>query len=209
MASEAAQGSKAKLLDAAVRVFRKKGYAGTRVEDICEEAGLTKGSFFHHFKSKEEVAIAAADLFSDRADAFFADADYHRVSDPADRLIAYADFRKRHAAGALADFTCLLGMLTQETYETHPSIRDAAGKHILEHAAAIAKDAAEAKALHAPEARWTPESLGIFTQAVIQGAFILAKSKGDEGIAQDCLEHLQRYLALLFNRPFTEEEETR
>lgn len=205
MGKQAAQGSRAKLLDAAVRVFRGKGYAATRVEDICEEAGLTKGSFFHHFKTKEELALAAADHFSDRADDFFAGADYHTVSDPADRLIAYADFRKRIAAGTLTDFTCLLGMLTQETYETHPPIRDTAGQHILDHAAAIAVDAAEAKALHAPEARWSPESLGLFTQAVVQGAFILAKSKGDDAVAQDCIEHLQRYLALLFKRPLKEE----
>lgn len=201
MMTEAALGSRAKLLDAAVRVFRTKGYAATRVEDVCEEAGLTKGSFFHHFKTKEALALAAADHFSDRADAFFAGADYHKAGDPADRLIAYADFRRRNAAGALADFTCLLGMLTQETYQTHPPIRDAAGQHILDHAAAVAVDAAEAKALHAPQARWTPESLGLFTQAVVQGAFILAKSKGDEAVARDCLEHLQRYLALLFKRP--------
>ena len=205
MATGEAQGSRAKLLDAAVRVFRTKGYAATRVDDICEQAGLTKGGFFHHFKTKEEVALAAADLFSDRADAFFAGADYHAEKDPADRLIAYADFRRRMAAGELTDFTCLLGMLTQETYETHPAVRDAAGKHILDHAAALAVDAAEAKALHAPEASWSPESLGLFTQAVIQGAFILAKSKGDDAVAQDCIEHLQRYLALLFKRPMKEE----
>ena len=38
-----------KLLDAAVHVIRSKGYSAARVEDICAEAGLTKGAFFHHF----------------------------------------------------------------------------------------------------------------------------------------------------------------
>ncbi len=205
MAAEPAQGSRLKLIDAAVRVFRKKGYAATRVEDVCEEAGLTKGSFFHHFKTKEELALAAASHFSEAADAFFAQADYHEKSDPADRLVAYAGFRKANAAGDLADFTCLLGMLTQETYETQPTIRQAAGRHILDHAGEIAMMAEEAKALHEPQAPWTAESLGIFTQAVVQGAFILAKAEGDEKVAQDCIEHLQRYLALLFNRHMGEE----
>jgi TetR/AcrR family transcriptional repressor of nem operon len=205
MAPEATRGSKARLLDAAVQVFRSKGYAATRVEDVCEKAGLTKGSFFHHFKSKEELALAAADHFSDRADAFFAGGDYHKADDPADRLIGYAAFRKENAKGPLADFTCLLGMLTQETYETHPAIRAAAGQHIIDHAALVAEDAADAKALHVPDAPWTPESLGLFTQAVVQGAFILAKSKQDEAVARECIDHLQRYLELLFNRPAKEE----
>jgi len=43
--------SKTKLLNAALHVIRAKGYTATRVEDICEAAGVTKGSFFHHFKT--------------------------------------------------------------------------------------------------------------------------------------------------------------
>jgi len=54
--------SKTKLLEATIKVVRSKGYAATRIEDVCAEAALTKGSFFHHFKSKEELAVAAADI---------------------------------------------------------------------------------------------------------------------------------------------------
>ena len=50
--------SKRKLLDAALKVIREKGYCATRIDDVCAEAGLTKGSFFHHFKTKEELAVA-------------------------------------------------------------------------------------------------------------------------------------------------------
>ena len=56
--------SRTRILDAALDVFRAKGYAATRVEDICAAAGLTKGSFFHHFKTKEDLAVAAADRWS-------------------------------------------------------------------------------------------------------------------------------------------------
>ena len=47
-----------KLLDAAMHVFRGKGYAASSVDDLCAAAGVTKGAFFHHFRSKEEVALA-------------------------------------------------------------------------------------------------------------------------------------------------------
>ena len=56
--TEAEHESRAKLLDAAVSVIRAKGYSAARVDDICAAAGLTKGSFFHHFASKEELALA-------------------------------------------------------------------------------------------------------------------------------------------------------
>ena len=54
--------SKLKLLDAMISVVRAKGYNATRVEDVCEAAGLTKGSFFHHFKSKEELVLGAVSV---------------------------------------------------------------------------------------------------------------------------------------------------
>jgi AcrR family transcriptional regulator len=51
-----AQEEKRKLiLDAAVRVFARRGYHGARVGDIAEEAGIAHGLLYHYFSSKEEV----------------------------------------------------------------------------------------------------------------------------------------------------------
>ncbi len=43
------------ILDAAVRVFARRGYHGSRVGDIAEEAGIAHGLLYHYFASKEEV----------------------------------------------------------------------------------------------------------------------------------------------------------
>jgi TetR/AcrR family transcriptional repressor of nem operon len=175
-----------------------KGYTATRVEDICEAAGLTKGSFFHHFKSKEDLALAAADHFAAMADSAFATAPYQSAPDPLDRLLGYVDFRIAILQGALPDFTCLLGTMDQDAYETHPVIRSACDRHISEHAAAVAQDISEAKRRYAPKAPWSAESLALFTQAVIQGAFVLAKAKKGPEIAAEYLGHLRRYLEAQF-----------
>ena len=42
-------------LDAAVRVFARKGFHASRVGDIAEEAGVAHGLLYHYFRSKEEV----------------------------------------------------------------------------------------------------------------------------------------------------------
>jgi TetR/AcrR family transcriptional repressor of nem operon len=190
--------SKTRLLEAALNVIRTKGYTATRVEDVCEAAGLTKGSFFHHFKSKEELAVAAADYWSQTTDAFFATASYHAPSDPLERLLAYIDFRKEILVGEVPEFTCLVGTMVQEVYETVPAIRDACDRSISGHAAELEKDIAKAKALHAPDATWTPESLALHTQAVIQGSFILAKARMGAQVAAQSLDHLRAYVEMLF-----------
>ncbi|HKD23087.1 MAG TPA: TetR/AcrR family transcriptional regulator, partial [Rhizomicrobium sp.] len=71
--SEPEHGSKKKLLDATLKVVRTKGYAATRIEDVCAEAGLTKGSFFHHFKSKDDLALSAVSYWDRFTTGFFAD----------------------------------------------------------------------------------------------------------------------------------------
>ena len=193
--------SKTKLLDAALQVFRTKGYTATTVDDICHTAGISKGSFFHHFKGKEELAIESTRYWTEVTSGLFATAPYQQITDPRERVLAYIDFRTQILQGNLPDFTCLLGTMVQETFETHPAIRDACWIGIDTHAQTIAKDVAHARALYAPDADWTAESLAHYTQAALQGAFILAKAQGGVAIAAECVTHLRRYVALVLNEP--------
>jgi TetR/AcrR family transcriptional repressor of nem operon len=193
--------SKTRILQAALSVIRTKGYTATRIEDVCEAAGLTKGSFFHHFSTKEELAIAAADYWSEITSALFADAPYHAPADPVQRVLAYVDFRKALLQGELPEFTCLVGTMTQEVFGTHPAIREACEHSISGHASTLVPDIQAAIEQCGIQADWTAESLALFTQAAIQGAFILAKAKHTREVAAECIDHLRRYLELLFNQP--------
>jgi TetR/AcrR family transcriptional repressor of nem operon len=187
-------GAKTRLLDSALRVIRTKGYAASTVDDICRAAGVSKGSFFHHFASKEDLALAAAVHFADAADALFGAAPYRNADDARARLLGYIDMRTAMLSADLPDYTCLLGTMVQETYATHPAIRTACDELIRHHASDVARDVAEAKAVYAPDAPWSAESLALFTQATIQGTFILAKAHGDAAVAVDCMTHLRRYV---------------
>jgi TetR/AcrR family transcriptional regulator, transcriptional repressor for nem operon len=190
--------SKTKFLQAAIRVIRIKGYTATRVEDVCEAAGLTKGSFFHHFDSKDELALAAADYWIEGTEAQFGSASYHQLADPLQRLLAYVDLRKALLTGALPDFTCLAGTMVQEVYHTSPEIREACNRSISGHAATLLADIEETMRQRRMRPEWTAESLALYTQATLQGAFILAKARGGAAVAAQCIDHLRRYIELLF-----------
>lgn len=190
--------ARARLLEAARDVIRTRGFTATTVEDVCSMAGVTKGAFFHHFESKAALGIAAAAYWAETTSAFFAAAPYHDHADPLDRLLGYVEFRKTIIEGDLAAFTCLVGTMTQEIYASHPAIRDACAASIFGHAATIEPDIEAAMTAHGIAAEWTPASLALHTQAVLQGAFILAKAAGDRQVAHDTVDHLARYLRLLF-----------
>jgi TetR/AcrR family transcriptional repressor of nem operon len=190
--------SKTKLLRAALNVIRAKGYAATTVDDICDAAGVTKGSFFHHFKSKDDLALSAAAYWGETTEGFFAAAPYHQSKDPLQRLLGYIDFRADILQGELADYTCLLGTLVQEIYATHPDIRAACDKELSMHIAILTRDVEAAKQLYAPDAPWSAASVGYFIQTVLQGAFIFAKAKQGPEVAREGLAHLRLYLGSLF-----------
>jgi len=190
--------SEIKLLEAALHVVRAKGYTATRVEDICAAAGVTKGSFFHHFKSKDELGVVAADHWSETTGARFAAAPYHDHAAPLDRVLGYLELRKALLQGRLPEFTCLVGTMVQETYATTPAIREACERSITGHAATLEADIEGAIRERNMAADWTAKSLALHTQAVLQGAFILAKATGGAEIAADSIDHLRRYIELLF-----------
>jgi TetR/AcrR family transcriptional regulator, transcriptional repressor for nem operon len=195
--SQAAENSRTRLLTATIDLVRSNGYAATRVEDVCAAAGVTKGSFFHHFASKEELAIAAAAQWNDRATQLFAAAPYTSEVDPLSRLLGYVSFRKKLLDGEIWEWSCYAGTTIQETHETHPAIRDACASSIDNHVALLKAIVQDVLRVY-PVADLDAGSLAVHIQAVIQGAFVMAKARQDRRVALDSIDHLYRYLLLLF-----------
>jgi len=200
MTPQALHQSRLKLLEAATDVVRAKGYAATTVDDLCAAAGVTKGSFFHHFKSKEEMVLEAVAHWGSWTDEVFATAPYASAADPRARVFGYLDFRRELLDHEVPQFTCLMGTLVQETYATHPDVRAACERGMSTHVAFLTRDIEAARLEYAPDAAWTAESVGYFIQAVLQGSFIFAKAKQDAEIARGNLAHLRRYLESLLGK---------
>jgi TetR/AcrR family transcriptional repressor of nem operon len=187
------------LLDAALALVRRNGWAATSIDQLCRAAGVTKGAFFHHFESKEALGVAAAQHWTEVTAPLFANAPYHLQADPLDRILGYLDFRRAIAQGPLEAFTCFAGTTVQEAFAASEPIREACGDSITGHASTLVADFDAALRKYPPRERVTAQSLALYTQTVLQGGFVLAKAKGDAGPLLDGIAHLERYLKLLFN----------
>ncbi|MBN1438755.1 MAG: TetR/AcrR family transcriptional regulator [Anaerolineales bacterium] len=53
---------RSQIIDSAIKVFTRKGFADARMDDVAAESGLSKGLLYWYFKSKEEIIIAISDL---------------------------------------------------------------------------------------------------------------------------------------------------
>lgn len=190
--------ARSRLLQAARDLIRAQGFSATSVEDLCQVAGVTKGAFFHQFGSKEALGVAAVDCWTATTSAFFAAAPYHAHVDPLDRVFGYVDFRHAMVEGDIAEFTCLAGTMAQETFSSAPPIREACARSIFGHASTLEADIAAAMEEHGVDGDWSAASLARHTQAVIQGAFVLAKAGNDPTLVRESLDHLRRYFELVF-----------
>ena len=77
------------LLDSAQALFFERGYENTTVNDLIQHAGLSKGGFYHHFSSKEEVLEALVERLSSASMEQLADVLEHPQLDALARLNAF------------------------------------------------------------------------------------------------------------------------
>ncbi len=62
MPQQRSEETRERILNAAIKKFSNSGYEASSVDDICAEAGVSKGAFYHHFPSKQSVFL---DLMND------------------------------------------------------------------------------------------------------------------------------------------------
>jgi TetR/AcrR family transcriptional repressor of nem operon len=188
-----------RLLEAGVKLVRAQGYSATSVDQLCVEAGVTKGAFFHHFASKEALGVALAQYWSSTTGQFFAAATFHHRADPLERVLGYIDLRIELLSGPAESFSCVAGTMVQEAFRSSEAIRAACHDSIMGNALALETDLAAAIEQCGAKGV-TAAGLARHVQAVIQGAFILAKAEGAEGaaeLAREELLHLKRYFEML------------
>lgn len=193
----ASSATRQALIDAAVQLVRERGLSATSVNDLCAQAGVSKGAFFHHFASKDSLMAAAALYWGARANVMFDQVAPEAVT-AAERVLAYIDTRTRIMDGTLAGCSCFAGTSIQESY-ANPVIRDACAAAIFGHAQSLEDDLAQALADAGRDAQEAAE-LAIHIQAVIQGAFIIAKAADDFGPARNSMKHLRRYFSMLLSQ---------
>ncbi|KAA0689141.1 TetR family transcriptional regulator [Neorhizobium sp. P12A] len=111
-----------KLVAAGLETFHAKGFNGSSIQDITEAAGVPKGSFFNHFKSKEALALEVLEPYgqSSRIDMLF-----DKTKTPLDRLKTHFEFLADGYAAWEFERGCLLGNFGTEMSADYPLMRQA------------------------------------------------------------------------------------
>jgi len=117
-------GSRERILDAAIRLLRKQGYASTGIKQIVEEGAAPLGSVYHHFPGgKEQLAIEAIETAGERIRrTLAAAAEVPDIPAAMNNYFVVHAHRLRDSEWALG---CPIANVSQETAVGHESIRAA------------------------------------------------------------------------------------
>ena len=189
--------AKEKLLNAAQALILKKGFSATSVDEVCKAAKLTKGSFFHYFKSKDELGKILLKRFCDSSHQLM-DGEGCEGTDPLKRLYCYIDCFIKVFSDDKLSRGCLLACFSQESADTYPEIRCMCEEGFEEWTRRIEKDMKSAKEKYAPKASFDPGSLAEYFVALLEGVQILARVKHDKTAIKESLIHFKHYLDVLY-----------
>ena len=191
---------RSKLLEAAQRLMLAKGFSATSVDEICEAAEVTKGSFFHYFRSKEDLGKAVLDHFMSSMSQVILDSPFFKKSDPLHRIYGYIDFMIEISRDPERRSGCLLGNFAQVLSDTHPDIRSLCAEHFSWWTATLKHELDAAKTRHAIKRTVDTQGLAEHFIALFEGSLTLAKTQQDVGIIERNLRNFKQYLKSIFEK---------
>ncbi len=191
-----------KILDAAQRVVLGQGFASASVDAIQDEAGISRGTFFYHFSSKDELnrelIVRYAEADKELSEQFMERAE-KLARDPLQQvLLLIGLYEEMFEEMEDYDPGCLFASYSYEAglfdEETHDVILDGIDhwQQLLGEKLALAMER------HPPRIPVDPEVLADMAYGVLQGAFILSRVRGQDGLMAAHVRQFRNYLELLF-----------
>jgi TetR/AcrR family transcriptional repressor of nem operon len=160
------------IVEAALVEFHRRGFNACSVEDITKAAGVPKGSFYNHFKSKQALGAEVVDRYTKGSGW---------ETERRDGESALEQLRARFTAmrNVLADddfaLGCLIGNMGAEVADHSPVIREQVGSSLKDWSASIAQSIRDARAEDDIDAGLDADALSRFILNAWEGSLIRAK----------------------------------
>lgn len=189
-------------MDAAEELLLDRGFAGTSIDSIIDHADVTKGAFFHHFRSKQELADALIDRYVELdlghlEDKMTRAERLHK--DPLQQMLLFIGLFIEEAESLIQPSPgCLMGSYVYEAgmfdQRTLQVIRD----NMLTWRERLTDKFAEIEEVHQTSVPVDHSSLADLMYVIVEGAFIMSRSLKEPVVSAEQLTHYRNYVELVF-----------
>lgn len=177
--------SKEKLICATIELMSSRGFEAMGINSILEAADVSKSNFYYHFKSKEELCLAALEAMSE---CFFATCVDPILSDtkltPKKRIHKLIDFFKQKMLETECSGGCAFVNLAAETSDFHPAFREKITRHYTDYAAKIAACYEEGVQKGEFTNRIQPNQAAQMVMSLMNGTMLMAKVQRDPSVIE-------------------------
>ena len=193
-----------RILETAERMVLHRGFSGTSIELLLEELGVTKGTFFYHFKSKRELALALIERHAEQdaaeLETFMARAE-NLATDPLQQLLVFVGlYEEMGATLEKPPDGCLFGAYSYEQALFDEEIREVSVRSLQAWRVRVGDKIKEVMTLYPPRLPVAAEDVADALVSALEGAFVLGKVFEDPKVFARQLRQYRNYVELLFGR---------
>ncbi|MDF0714939.1 TetR/AcrR family transcriptional regulator [Muricauda sp. 334s03] len=179
----------------------QNGFSGTSIDQILEKAGITKGAFFYHFKTKNALAKALIEEFA-LEDIHHMNAALTKTEglngDSLSRLLQFIQEFINMMSGLGDPYSCLYASYLYEPNQFDQDILDQITDTLLTWRKTMEKLINNVLKEYEPQMEIDVQSLADHILVIFEGAFIISKGYKGKDLTAEHLKHLKNYFTLLF-----------
>ncbi|NIN35842.1 MAG: TetR/AcrR family transcriptional regulator [Gammaproteobacteria bacterium] len=197
------EDTRTRILDTAQDMILGNGYAGVSIDKLISRLGMTKGAFFHHFKSKGDLATALITRFADDGVELFKESLARArkfSSDPLQQLIILIGQYEEIFENLEDPYPgCLLASYVYELQQFSEETREIINREFLLSRKELTGLFREIMKKYPPRIDVDIKSLADGFMSLFEGAFVLSKSLQEADVTYQQLQHYKTYIRLLFD----------
>ncbi len=196
---EASKGmrTRRRIVGHATLLIYAKGYARTTIDDVIRAAGITKGSFYFHFSSKEELGYAVIENASSHILGRLREALGRQDLTPSGRIEAMLREVQSIVEAADCSRGCILGNLALETSNSHPGFREAIARAFRDWSALIASELEGMKEAGELPAGFDSAAYADFAVSALEGGIMMSKVALDPGPMRNSIALILEHFRML------------
>jgi len=195
--------SKQKIINAALTLFLARGYPAATVDGICAAAGVSKGSFYHFFPTKESCGLEVLNHYYRLTISSMASGSYTQMTDPSQRMFSFIDHLET-LAPKLWRGGCLMGSLALDLGDGDSALAQRNALLFRQMNRRLARLLAPATRFQGQQDNTAALQLAEHLIAMVQGSIVLSKAGNDWGHVPRGLGSFRRYLHCLLMRTATD-----
>src|SRR5579863_10420347 len=187
-----------RIVEAGLYLFWLQGYAATGMAEILVRAEANAGSFYHFFKTKEELLLAVLELYIQSLEPVVVQPVLGAIADPVERIFGILEFYRRNLLSTGCTYGCPIGRLALEIPEEQFRVHKRLADNFDGWTAAVEKCLEDARDRLPRDLNLA--TLSKFVLTVMEGGVMQSRAHRTIEPFDASVEHLRGYFNLLIAR---------